>query len=238
MIAVLTEEMQVEFQSLDFGALDSLDKVITPEEIAHKKWLQSRLGILSGSQIHKLCTYKTKDELPSGAYDYISEKVYERVFGEQMDYYESPEMEHGKKYEMTAVAMVEAETNISFSQTGADQKFLVKDNVGATPDGVSKQYILECKCPGFKAHNKYKRMKSGADLEKTEEKYWLQMQTEMLTAGKKKGIFASLYVHETTGFKDLFWIVVDACGRTQTLIKRRAELAEIEIQKQVANYAQ
>lgn len=234
----ITEEMNSEFQALNFEGLDILIEVKTDAQIKRENWEKSRLGIFSGSEIIKLCGYETKSELPDGAYSYISEKVYETVFGEKYkgDIFETEDILRGRKYEPHAVAAVEKETNISFSFTGENQKFFRRGGFGSTPDGVSKIYALETKCPNFVNHNNFKRMKKGEDLKKFEKKYWLQVQSEMYCTKRDKAIFASFYVNEKNGYTDLFWIIVNKCDKTQELIQNRVNMANLEKRKQVKTY--
>lgn len=231
------EEADV-IQALDFEGLETLIEVKTEAQIKRENWEKSRLGIFSGSEIIKLCGYENKSELPEGAYSYISEKVYEIVFGEKYkgDIFESEDILRGRKYELHAVAAVEKETNISFSFTGQNQKFFKRGGFGSTPDGVSKMYALETKCPNFVNHNNFKRMKKGEDLKKFEKKYWLQVQSEMYCTKRDKAIFASFYVNEKTGYTDLFWIIVNKCDKTQELIQERVNMANVEKRKQVRTY--
>lgn len=233
----ITEEMNSEFQALDFEGLETLTEVKTDAQIKREKWEKSRLGIFSGSSIIQLCGYETKNELPDGAYTYISEKVYEIIFGERYkESFESRDILRGRNYEIEAIRALERETNISFSYTGENQKFFKRDGFGSTPDGVSKVFVAEIKCPDFTTHNKYKRIKKGEDLKKFEKKYWLQVQSEMYCTKRDKAIFASFYVNEKTGYTDLFWIIVNKCEKTQDFIKERVKLANIEKRKQVRTY--
>lgn len=225
-------------QTLDFEGLENLEEVKSDAQIKREKWEKSRLGIFSGSEIIKLCGYETKAELPDGAYTYISEKVYEIVFGEKYkgEIFETEDILRGRKYELEAVAAVERETNISFSFTGENQKFFKRGGFGSTPDGLSKMYSLETKCPNFVNHNNFKRMKKGEDLKKFEKKYWLQVQSEMYCTKRDKAIFASFYVNEKTGYRDLFWIIVNKCDKTQEFIQERVNMANVEKRRQVKTY--
>ncbi|KAB1228485.1 YqaJ viral recombinase family protein [Chryseobacterium viscerum] len=231
------EETDV-IQALDFEGLETLTEVKTAVQIKREKWDKSKLTYFSGSEMERLCGYETKEELPDGAYSYISEKVYETIFGEKYksDIYETEDILRGRKYELPAVSAVEKETNISFSYTGENQKFFKRGGFGATPDGLSKMYSLEIKCPNFANHNKYKRMKKGEDLKKFEKKYWYQVQSEMFCTNRDKAIFASFYVNEKTGYTDLFWIIVNKCDKTQELIQKRVNMANSEKRKQVKTY--
>lgn len=225
-------------QTLDFEGLESLDEVKTVAQIKREKWEKSRLTYFSGSDIIRLCGYETKDELPDGAYSYISEKVYETIFGEKYkgDIFETEDILRGRKYEPVAVAALEKETNISFSFTNENQKFFKRGGFGATPDGLSKMYALEIKCPNFANHNNFKRMKKGEDLKKFEKKYWFQVQSEMFVTKRDKAIFVSFYVNEKNGYTDLFYIVVNKCDKTQDLIQNRVNMANLEKRRQVKTY--
>lgn len=225
-------------QTLDFEGLESLDEIKTVAQIKREKWEKSRLTYFSGSDIIRLCGYETKDELPDGAYSYISEKVYETIFGEKYkgDIFETEDILRGRKYEPVAVAALEKETNISFSFTNENQKFFKRGGFGATPDGLSKMYALEIKCPNFSNHNNFKRMKKGEDLKKFEKKYWFQVQSEMFVTKRDKAIFASFYVNEKNGYTDLFYIVVNKCDKTQDLIQNRVNMANLEKRRQVKTY--
>lgn len=234
----ITEEMNLEFQALDFGGLEILKEVKTDAQIKRENWEKSRLTYFSGSDIIRLCGYEKKIELPDGAFSYISEKVYETIFGEKYkgDIYESEDILRGRKYEPIAVLELEKETNISFSYTNENQKFFKRSGFGATPDGLSKMYALEIKCPNFANHNNFKRMKKGEDLKKFEKKYWFQVQSEMYVTKRDKAIFASFYVNEKTGYTDLFWVVVEKCEETQQLILDRVTMANVEKRRQVKTY--
>lgn len=229
-----------DFETLSAEHESALNKIreLEEEDKITKEWKKTRFGYPSGSEIIRICGYENKNELPEGAYTYISEKVFEIVFQDEYKNLELPQFDKGKNYELEAVKEVEIATGLTFKNTGKEQKFLIHESgdFGSTPDGTSTNYTLEVKCPDFIAHNKFKRMKSGSELEKADKKYWLQVQTEIMCGKKKAGIFGSYYVNEKTGFTDLFWIRIDGCERTQNLIKSRAKLATIEIKKQVKEY--
>ncbi|MDV7696256.1 YqaJ viral recombinase family protein [Chryseobacterium soli] len=231
------EEVEV-IQALDFEGLDELQEVKTEAQIKRENWDKQRLGYPTGSEMIRLCGYETKSELPEGAYSYISEKVYERIFGEKYKdgIFETEDILRGRKYEPVAVKELEKDSNITFSFTGENQKFFKRSGFGATPDGLSKIYSLEIKCPNFANHSKFKRMKKGEDLKNIDKKYWFQVQSEMYCTKRDKAIFCSFYVNEKTGFTDLFWIIVNKCEKTQNLITERVRLANIEIRKEVKSY--
>ncbi len=231
------EETDV-IQALDFEGLETLDEVKTEAQINREKWDKVKLTHFSGSEMIRLCGNETKDELPEGAYTYISEKVYETIFGEKYkaDIFETEDILRGQKYELPAVKAVEKDSNISFSFTGINQKFFKRGGFGATPDGLSKMYTLEIKCPNFANHNNFKRMKKGEELKKFEKKYWYQVQSQMFVTKRDKAIFASFYVNEKTGYTDLFWIIVNKCDKTQDLIQKRVHMANVEKRRQVKTY--
>lgn len=234
-----TLEEAEEIQTLDFEGLNNLQEVKTEAQIKKENLEKSRLGYPTGSEIIRLCGYETKNELPEGAYSYISEKVYERLFNEKYkgEIFETEDILRGRKYEPVAVRALERDSNISFSYTGDNQKFFKRGGFGATPDGLSKNYSLEIKCPNFANHNKFKRMKKGEDLKNVEKKYWFQVQAEMFCTKREKAIFASFYVNEKTGFTDLFWIVINKCEKTQNLITERVKMANAEMRKQLRSYS-
>lgn len=219
-------------------AIETRENTKTNSQIKRENWEKSRLGIFSGSEIDRLCSYETKAELPEGALTYVSEKVYETLFGEKYkgEIFESEDILRGRKYEPVAIQYLEKETNISFSYTGENQKFFKRSGFGSTPDGLSKRYSLEVKCPNFVNHNKFKRMKKGEDLKSVNKKYWLQVQSEMYCTKRDKAIFCSFYINEKTGFTDLFWIIVNKCEKTQELITERVRLANIEKRRDLKSY--
>ena len=234
----IVEELQTEIQTLDFGGLANLKEYKTEAQKKREKWEKSKLGYFSGSSISRLCGYETKKELPDGAFSYISEKVYERIFSEKYnEIFETEDILRGRNYESVAIAELEKETKISFSFINEDQKFFKKHGFGATPDGVSRQYTVEIKCPRFVNHNAFKRMTKGEDLKKVSKEYWYQVQSQMLVTGKKKSIFCSYYINEKTGFTDLFWIIIDQCEKTQAFILERVKMALEEFEKQLKTYA-
>ena len=238
MEAVLTKDQALEFQALDFGGLDSLKEVKTEAQIKREEWLKSKLGIISASSVHKLCGTKTKDIWNTKeGWDYISELVHERLFKVSLDKFVTQAMINGTEREPLVVRAVEKEFNIDFDYTLDNQKFIVKNGIGATPDGLSKQFNLETKCPEFLSHCRYKRMQKGSDLETVEPKYWYQVQTQMLVTGKNKTIFASYFLNENTGYADLFTIIVDACPITQEFIQTRCKLANEIIEKELKTFS-
>lgn len=190
------------------------------EEAKKEKWLQSRMGIFTASENHRLMTYEEKNELPKGAETYVLEKVcqiktiytpsYENEF-----YNEA--IEWGQSTELEAIKEAENKLKIKFQFTGENQKLFKKGkHIGATPDGLSKIYGLEVKCPNSVTHLSYKlEINDFKSLKSASKKYYWQIVTGLLCTNKKGWYFVS--------YDPRF---IDKKDRLHTVLIKREDVSE------------
>jgi exodeoxyribonuclease (lambda-induced) len=154
-----------------------------------KDWFDARKGCFTASQISRILgkSLETKE-----AQSYITEKLAE-VLNIELPSSVTQAMEWGTKYEEWAFKWVnKAYFTMPFEKAG----FLKHENysfLGGSPDGLSKNAVLEIKCPfSSLEHLKYKlNIKDNETLKKVNSDYYYQLQCNMLIAKKPKGVFAS-----------------------------------------------
>lgn len=92
-------------------------------------------------------------------------------------------MERGLKIEEDVIHVVEGKLAMKFERSGIH---LMQNNplIGASPDGINSDYVLEIKSPAnAKTFKKY--LSDGVPAAK----YYAQVQLQMHVTGRKKGLF-------------------------------------------------
>lgn len=114
---------------------------------------------------------------------------------------ESNAMKRGKLLENKILQTVEKLTRINFKATG----LLITPGhplLGASPNGISEEYVLEIKCPS-KEKTVCLYIKNGEIVNK----YKAQIQLQMHLFGKQKGIFCVADPFFETNGKVTLWYV-------------------------------
>ena len=120
------------------------------------EWHQARLGKLTGSRAaDAFATLKSGGEAASRR-NLRLQLVLERLTGQSQESgYVSAAMERGIQLEPEACAAYEAETGLLVQSVG----FVVHDTLaaGCSPDGLTRDGLLEIKCPEASAHLEHVR---------------------------------------------------------------------------------
>uniref|UniRef100_A0A8D8T824 YqaJ viral recombinase domain-containing protein n=1 Tax=Cacopsylla melanoneura TaxID=428564 RepID=A0A8D8T824_9HEMI len=98
---------------------------------------------------------------------------------------DSVAMERGRRLEKAVLAVVSKNKQLKIKNIG----LVLNDKLpifGASPDGVSEEYVLEVKCP---MSEKSLPTYFSSDKTKPAEKYLAQIMMQMLMCNKKKGLF-------------------------------------------------
>lgn len=152
-----------------------------------------KAGILTtGKKINECWAYyqATKPVFSEGM-ESVAREIAMGDFITERENYVSDDMENGNQYEGEAVQKLIEKTGIYFSNTGDDQLFFSKGNLGVTPDGVyydgfDISACAEVKCPKDTTHMKYLvGAKMGLSLLQIEPKYYWQAQTGLYVTGAK-----------------------------------------------------
>lgn len=113
------------------------------------EWLQARLGKVTASRF--------KDAIAGGQGKtrkaYMYKLMAERLSGQIEDSYQNDAMQWGNDNEDKARSAYEFDKDIEVSQIGF---VTLNDDVGASPDGVVGEGLLEIKCPKTSTFIEYK----------------------------------------------------------------------------------
>lgn len=137
----------------------------TKEQTGSVEWNEARYGRITASKLHEAAHCKTRD----GA---LVEQI--------MD---TRAMERGRRLEEEVRLKVEVESGNKIVLSGL---ILIphKPIFGASPDGLTKDYVVEIKCP-ISQRTKENYIKNG----KITKKFEGQIQLQMLAAKKLMGLF-------------------------------------------------
>jgi len=111
-----------------------------------EEWMKLRLGKFTSSTF---CDIMGKDSTV-GYKNAILKVVYERITGEIPEEYTNGWMERGKELEPQAKAWYE----FNFTEV-SNGGFFCDDWIGASPDAVVGDGLLEIKCPKYSTHMQY-----------------------------------------------------------------------------------
>lgn len=151
-----------------------------------QEWHNQRNGKFTASEINKLMGIKGLGLTGDG---YAIDKAIEQLFGNPDESYISYDMERGIELEPLAFAKFKDLKSLEFLEVENCGFFEYCDNSGASPDGlVSDDAILEIKCP--KAFTFFKLVATN----EVDQKYFYQMQMQMLATGRNKAYFFNYIV--------------------------------------------
>lgn len=186
------------------------------------EWLQSRCGVITASNFHKLVT--TKGERAKGltTETYINTLIAENDYKEPIRGYVSKDMEEGSRLESDARIMAEVILDVEIKQVG----FYCLDDydIGCSPDGLWSDTGIEIKAPKRSTHIGYKRAK------KLPTAYFQQVQGTMAVLELEYYYFMSYRPEHSPFFikvgRDDKWIekALDILKDTDQQIKYEQEL--------------
>ncbi len=168
-----------------------MEIILTQQE---ELWQEARLSRFTASEIHKLMgSSRSGDTLSKTAETFVYEKAAEILTGQRKAIY-GDALEWGKQYEPDAFNHFARITFDEFTYYGGETYVFIPygDNSGYSPDGLSKDAILEIKCPYNSAiHLKNFTIYDADSLKALHPEYYWQMQLGMIAADLDKGYFVS-----------------------------------------------
>lgn len=150
-------------------------------------WFKQRADKLTGSTFPKIMTTDKRGHLSVSALSVIWDKLEEmrgnrkELTGEWLDW--------GNEHEPAAFKVVSELTDIEFVESPFYEykEGYLSGRIGSSPDGESKDWVLELKCPWsenvFRGYQK--------DPQKLVKKYYWQVVGHMLVTGRNKAILAA-----------------------------------------------
>tara|TARA_R110002167_G_scaffold81296_6_gene222717 strand:+ start:5980 stop:6693 length:714 start_codon:yes stop_codon:yes gene_type:complete len=187
MIAQLQEKEKMIVEGLDFQSLDIM-------ESKTDLWLKKKMGRFSGSEFHRLMGYEDKEDFPSGAETYATEKAVETLLSDPEPSYSNDAMDRGSQTETESVLHFMEVTGLKVEKYGEEQEFVeLGKHVGCTPDGrIGHDGGIEGKCPNAKTHFFYLlNLRTAEDLKKHCKNYYWQCQGNMYVTDSKYWYFFS-----------------------------------------------
>lgn len=198
----------------------------TRDQYKSQLWLELRIGRITASIIHEASMNASipyeqlpPRELRDKIIGYTSKPFSQRDSQDK----DNIHMERGRKLEKLVSAEVAKRLDLQIQDCGI---FLIPSHpfLGASPDGVGKDFVLEIKCPSSERNVKY-YIENG----KITERYKAQMMLQMFAAKRKRGIFcvADPNFENNKNFTHI-WIEYDE-KFTDELIKKVTKFWEVQM---------
>jgi exodeoxyribonuclease (lambda-induced) len=185
------------------------------------EWFEQRIGRFTASEIYKLMGVKGLGETGK---TYILEKAIEQLYGKEEDDFVSYDMQRGIELEPLAFAKFYELMQLKFVDVENCGFFVFGKSAGASPDGlVGDDAILEIKCP--KKETFFKLVATN----KIDQKYYFQMQKQMLATKRKKAYFFNYLIID--GVEYHHTIEVERDDVVIDKMKERIKEAELEKNK-------
>ena len=166
-----------------------------------EEWHEQRLGRFTASEIYKLMGIKGLGETGK---TYIFEKAIETLYGRDEDSFVSYDMQRGIELEPLAFAKFHELMQLKFKDVKNCGFYVYGKSSGASPDGlVGEDAILEIKCP--KKETFFKLVATN----EIDNKYYLQMQKQMLATGRKKAYFFNYLIIDGIEYYHTIEIEID-----------------------------
>ena len=148
-------------------------------------WLSARAGKLTASRMAHAIERLKKGGYAKSRYDLLRELLAERLTGDSIRHYVSPEMQWGIEQEPSAKAEYEEEYGVILRPAPFIEHPSI-ENLGATPDAlVGSDTVVEIKCPKTSTHIVY------CGLPGVPENYKPQILTQLACTRRTKAIFIS-----------------------------------------------
>ena len=184
-----------------------------------EEWRKQRHGKFSASEIHKLMGVRGLGETGKS---YAIEKAIEELYGEVDENFVSYDMERGIELEPLAFNKFSDLMDLEFIKVENCGFFNLLNDAGASPDGlVGSNAVLEIKCP--KASTFFKLVATN----EVDQKYFYQMQMQMICTGRKKAYFFNYIIIEGLEYWHTIEVErdIDVCDK---IIERIAEAMQIK----------
>lgn len=195
------EISEVSAQKISALSSSKETKKLKSEQQLFDEWLESKRGIISASNFHKLISMpkakaaREAGELGETAKTYVLEVVAQSLGAPNKDL-NIFQFRWGKKYEPIAVEHYEKINGVEIQNKGSRQKLLMLNkDVGGTPDGlIGLDGGTEFKCPE-KAENHLKALliNTPEELKKMNPLAYWQSVGALLITGRKWWDFSSYY---------------------------------------------
>lgn len=183
------------------------------------EWRKQRHGKFSASEIHKLMGVRGLGETGKS---YAIEKAIEQLYGDVDENFISYDMQRGIEMEPLAFAKFKELKSLEFIDVLNCSFFTLSDSAGASPDGlVGYDAVLEIKCP--KASTFFKLVATN----EVDQKYFYQMQMQMICTGKEKAYFFNYIIIDGLEYHHTIEVERDqaVCDK---MIERIAEAMQIK----------
>lgn len=159
-----------------------------------ERWQEARLSRFTASEIHKLMgSSRNGNSLSKTAETFVYEKAAEILTGQKKQIF-GQALDWGIEHESHAFSKFSRITFEEFTYYGGETYVFIPygDFSGYSPDGLSKDAILEIKAPYNSAiHLKNFEIYDADSLKEIHPEYYWQMQLGMIASGLEKGYFVS-----------------------------------------------
>ena len=159
-----------------------------------ERWQEARLSRFTASEIHKLMgSSRNGNSLSKTAETFVYEKAAEILTGQKKQIF-GQALDWGVEHESYAFSKFSRITFEEFTYYGGETYVFIPygDFSGYSPDGLSKDAILEIKCPYNSAiHLKNFTIYDADSLKALHPEYYWQMQLGMIASDLDKGYFVS-----------------------------------------------
>lgn len=178
-----------------------------------EEWNNQRKGKFTASEIYKLMGVKGLGETGK---TYAIEKAIEELYGKVDDDFISFDMQRGIEIEPLAFNYFSDVMDLKFIKVTNCGFFDNCEHSGASPDGLVGDYgILEIKCP--KASTFFKLVATN----EIDQKYFYQMQMQMLSTGRNKAFFFN-------------YIIIDGVEYSHTIEVERDDIICDKIKQRIS----
>lgn len=159
------------------------------------QWLAARCGKFTSSEIHKLTGKgRNGDFFGLVAKSYIMSKAAEILTGEPANQRASTmAMEWGNAHEFEAITKYQEQYGTCEYFGGENPQFFSYTPFsGGSPDGLTKNEVIEIKCPfNSSEHLQHMMLKDADALKDYAPEYYWQMTANMIFCNKTHGVFVS-----------------------------------------------
>ena len=178
------------------------------------EWHESRLGKFTSSEIHKLMGIKGLGLTGEG---YAFDKAVESFLGIAEENFVTYDMQMGIELEPLAFNKFSEIMDLQFIKVDNCGFIEFTDYTGSSPDGlVDDNSVLEIKCP--KASTFFKLVADG----KIDDKYFYQMQHQMMCTGRQKAYLFNYYILDGVEYHHTIEVLRDE----EVLDKMRKRISE------------
>lgn len=166
-------------------------EVASVEQNSNAEWYELRYGRITASKIHDVSRCQTLDG-----------SLVESILGAKFKLTEP--IKRGMALEKEVLKLVSRQHKVVISPSGFIMN-PIYPFAGASPDGINKDFVLEIKCPS-KDSTMAKYICNG----KPADRYYAQIQMQMLFAKKERGLFCVAHPDfESTKLTTQVWVNFD-----------------------------